>query len=355
MSREREIRPSAVDPRTLKIFAGVAPGLYAGGKTCEYRDGEVMLESGAARDRLLVLVAGNAEIRERGVHIAARGPGHLLGELAFIDGNPRAASVIAHGPALTFELAADQVLALLEDAAFLRNLAADLCWKLRTATEERAWRYRSEETLFGEFRAHASKELLQELLRSGDLGQPRRAEVVTMFTDIRGFTATSMHVDPQRLAAELSGFLDVAIGVVHEHGGMIDKFIGDAVMAIWGYSPKDDDPQNAVAAAIDLVRRSSGLTLDGKPLRVGVGLESGEATLGVIGGPGKRQFTAIGACVNVAARLETETKRLGAPICVGPALAARLPTEWRERLSDPIERDIRGVGAIGVRLLEPKE
>jgi class 3 adenylate cyclase len=355
MNADMPTSEGALDPNALEIFAGVSPDLYRGGKTCEYRDGEEMLASGAAADRLLLLVRGNAEIREGGVHIAARGPGHLLGELAFIDGKPRAASVIAHGPAMTFELAGDDAVALFGDKAFLRNLAADLCWKLRSATDERAWIYRNEATLFGEFRAHASRELLQELLRSGDLGVPRRTDVVTMFTDIRGFTAASTRLAPERLAADLTAFLEIAIEVIHAHGGMVDKLIGDAVMALWGYTPKPEDAVNAVGAAVELVRRSSALTIGDEPLHIGVGLELGVATLGLMGSPGKRQFTAIGPSVNLAARLEAETKSLGAPICVGPELAARLPTEWRERLGDPIQRDIRGVGVISVRPLAPKE
>ncbi len=80
---------------------------------------------------------------------------------------------------------------LLADPVFLRNLVGELTWKLREATAERAWRYRSDEILFGTLTAHASRELVQEVLATGHDGALRKTEVVTLFADIRGFTATS--------------------------------------------------------------------------------------------------------------------------------------------------------------------
>jgi len=339
----------------LEIFGGVAPELLDPAERCEYRHGEVIIASGDVPQRLHVLVRGNAQIREGGVHIASRSAVRLLGELALIDGLPRSASVIAEGAAVTYEFTHEHAARLMEDSNFLRNLAKELVWKLRNATSDRAWRYRNEELLFGEFRAHASPELLQELLRAGELGTPRRAEVVTLFTDIRGFTTKTMKVAPERLTRDLAAFFDVAVTVIHAHGGMIDKFIGDAVMAIWGYAPNPNDPERAVAAAAELVQRAATLTIDGEALRIGVGMESGLVTLGVVGAPGKRQFTALGPSVNLAARLQDETKAIGAPICLGPDLAQRLPPKWREQLGDSIERDIRGIGAVRVWPLTPKE
>lgn len=347
--------PDEPSLNALEIFEGVSEGLLESAERCEYRDGEVIIASGAASDRLFVLVRGNTQIREGGVHIAARSAVRLLGEVGLVDGQPRSASVIAEGPAVTYEFAPEHAARLMEDRNFLQNLARELAWKLRTATSDRAWRYKNEELLFGEYRALASPELLQDLLRAGDLGTPRRAEVVTLFTDIRGFTTKTMKVAPERLAQDLATFFEVAVEVVHRHGGMIDKFIGDAVMALWGYAPKPSDPERAAAAAVELVRRAATLTLDGEPLRIGVGIESGLATLGVIGAHGKRQFTALGASVNLAARLQEETKGIGAPICLGPDIAHRLPPEWRKQLGDPIDREIRGVGAVRVWPLTPKE
>lgn len=343
-------RPHPGEPRldALDIFADVPAVLYANARRCEYRHGDAILSAGAAPDRLIILVRGHVDIVEGDVQIASRAAGRLVGELAFIDAHPRSASVIARGAVVTNELLGSDVEALLGNLAFLRNLTRELSWKLREATSERAWRYRTEETLFGTFRSHASPELLQDLLRTDDLGTPRRAEAVALFADIRDFTGKSLTMSPEALASDLGCFLDLAVSVVHKHGGMVDKFIGDSVMALWGYSPRPDDPERAVACAHDLVERAASLTIDGEPMRIGVGAELGVVTLGVVGSEGKRQFTAIGPAVNLAARLQAETKLLGVAVCLGPELVSRLPEGARARLRPAVSRDIRGVGQVDV-------
>ena len=340
---------------SLPVFADVPPALYASARRHDYRDGDAILTSGAEPDRLIVLVRGYVAIKENGTRIATRSPIRLIGEMAFIDDKPRSASVFAEGSVTTYEVPGADVPALMADSNFRRNLAAELAWKLREATAERSWRYRTEELLFGAFRSHASPELLQELIETGEDGTPRAAEVVAMFADIRGFTAKVATMLPEDLGRDLGAFLDLAVEVVQKHGGMVDKFIGDEVMAIWGYRSNREDPANAVACATDLMRQTAALTLDGEPLRIGVGLESGLVTLGVIGGEGKRQFTAIGPAVNCAARLQSETKAIGAPICIGPDLAGRLPETTLANLNGPVPREIRGVGVINVWTHTPLE
>jgi class 3 adenylate cyclase len=339
----------------LELFSGVRPGLFASYEQVEYRDKQMLLEEGAAADKLIVLVRGTAEVRVNGVHIVNRTAVQVIGEQAFIENAKRTATVIACGPVVTYEFNANAADALLRDTDFLRNLVKVLSQKLREATADRGWRYRSEELLFGTVRQHVSAEVLQDLLRTGDLGQPRQTEVVALFADIRGFTAATLRVAPDRLAEDLSRYLELAVSVVHGHKGMIDKFIGDGVMALWGYRPDAQDAANAIAAAHDLVVGASKLTVDGEVLRVGIGIESGIAMLGVIGPEGKREFTAIGPSINLAARLQDATKELGAPIAVGPDLAAKLPPEWRDRLGAPNHMEIRGVGTVAVAPLTAKE
>jgi class 3 adenylate cyclase len=349
--------PSSKLPRLadLDLFSGVPAALCEPAVMRHYADGEVILTSGTAADKLVVLMRGFAEIREDGVYIAMRPAVRLLGELALIDGQPRTASVIARGMVTTHEFAVADATALLDHPAFLANLARELAWKLRGATAERAIQYRQHQLLFGEFRAHVSAEVLQQLLAAGNLGAPRRSDVVALFADIRGFTTKTLTIAPDQLLAELGTFLDRAVDVIHAHGGMVDKFIGDCVMALWGYAPHPDDAARAVAAAEALVCAARGLTVGGEPLRIGVGVESGLAMLGVVGSAGKRQFTALGVPVNLAARLQEETKRIGIPIAIGPDLASRIPDGIRSRLGTPITTDIRGVGATSVWPLGVKE
>lgn len=322
----------------------------------EYRSNDAILTSGEQPDKLVILAQGSVGIHEGGTRVATRRPIRLLGELAYIAHEPRSASAIADDAVVTWEIDGDDVLPLMANPTFCKNLVEELAWKLREATSERSIRYLSEERLFGAFRSHASRELLDELLATGRAGEPRQAEVVAMFADIRGFTPTVEQMQPDDLMRDLGAFLELAIEVVQGHGGMIDKFIGDEVMALWGYAPRSDDPERALAAAVALVDGASDLRLNGEPLRIGVGLELGTVTLGVVGGEGKSSFTAVGHAVNLAARLQALSKDLNQPICVGSALAERLPDATRAQLSGPVSTSIKGLDdQVQVWTLNPME
>jgi class 3 adenylate cyclase len=336
-------RPGEPVPAALPILAGVPPELYSMIRRREYRSNDAILTSGEQPDKLVILAQGSVGIHEGGTRVATRRPIRLLGELAYIAHEPRSASAIADDAVVTWEIDGDDVLPLMANSTFCKNLVEELAWKLREATSERSIRYLSEERLFGAFRSHASRELLDELLATGRAGEPRQAEVVAMFADIRGFTPTVEQMQPDDLMSDLGAFLELAIEVVQGHGGMIDKFIGDEVMALWGYAPRSDDPERALSAAVALVRRARALTLNGEPLRIGVGLELGTVTLGVVGGEGKSSFTAVGHAVNLAARLQGLTKDLKQPICVGPALAERLPKEIKAGMDGPVSTSIKGL------------
>lgn len=348
-------RPLIPEPGALEIFAGVRPELLSSLAQRNYTDRDVLLASGAEAEKLIVLVWGHVGIHEGGVRIAARDPVCLLGELAFIDGGFRSASVIAEGDVITYELGDDAVRALLRDQVFLRNLAIELTRKLREATQHRALRYAREEQLFGALRRFVSPEVLNDLLARGDDGSPRQAEVVTLFADIRGFTAKTLAMPPEALFRDLGAFYEVAIRVIHDHGGMVDKLIGDEVMGIWGYNPRQDHADRAHEAAVTLARETAALTLDREPLRIGIGMEMGIVTLGVVGSEGKSSFTAIGPSVNLAARLQSETKRLGTTLCLGPVLVGRLSEANRNVLTGPASCDIPGVGDTMVWTYAPKE
>lgn len=336
-------RPGEPVPAALPILAGVPPELYSMIRRREYRSNDAILTSGEQPDKLVILAQGSVGIHEGGTRVATRRPVRLLGELAYIAHELRSASAVADDAVVTWEIDGDDVFPLMADPTFCKNLAEELAWKLREATSERSIRYLSEERLFGAFRSHASRELLDELLATGRAGEPRQAEVVAMFADIRGFTPTVEQMQPDDLMRDLGAFLELAIEVVQGHGGMIDKFIGDEVMALWGYATRSDDPERALAAAVALVEGASALRLNGNPLRIGVGLELGTVTLGVVGGAGKSSFTAVGHAVNLAARLQALSRDLNQPICVGSALAERLPDATRAQLSGPVSTSIKGL------------
>jgi adenylate cyclase len=155
-------------------------------------------------------------------------------------------------------------------------------------------------------------------------------EVTALFTDIEGFTSLTERAEPADLVALLDAYFDVATGIITDRGGMIDKIVGDAIHAIFNAPfALEDHPQQAVASALALldaterVRRSSlgqRLTLG----RTRVGIETGPAIVGDVGGSRKLDYTAHGNAINAAARLEAANKDLGSAICIGPGTASRL-------------------------------
>jgi adenylate cyclase len=114
--------------------------------------------------------------------------------------------------------------------------------------------------------------------------------------------------------------------VIHRHEGMVDKFIGDAVLALWGIAPCETDPvQQAFECAQEMLTTAAHLSLGGASIRLGIGLNAGRVFVGNIGGEGKRQFTVLGHAVNLAARCEEATKELHVPIVMSEDFARRLP------------------------------
>jgi adenylate cyclase len=136
-----------------------------------------------------------------------------------------------------------------------------------------------------------------------------KSRVAVLFSDIRGFTALSEDMRPDDLASLLSEYFTVMVEIVFRHGGTLDKFIGDAVMAQWGAPiASADDADHAMAAAIDMIRELETLnatwTREGRPrLAVGIGLNYGESFAGYIGAERRLEYTVIGDAVNVASRL----------------------------------------------------
>ena len=136
-----------------------------------------------------------------------------------------------------------------------------------------------------------------------------RRGVTVLFSDIRGFTSLAEAMPPERVAEHLSDYFAVMVDLVFEHGGMLDKFAGDALLAVWG-APEAGagDADHALGAALamqeELARLNPRWAVAGRPpLHVGIGLHSGEAFAGLIGSPKRLEFTVIGDVVNVAARL----------------------------------------------------
>ncbi|MFM8532493.1 MAG: adenylate/guanylate cyclase domain-containing protein [Acidimicrobiia bacterium] len=175
-------------------------------------------------------------------------------------------------------------------------------------------------SLFGQ---HVSPAVVDQLLAQASDPPSEMRTVCVMFLDIRGFTAMTRQRSADETVALLNDFFAEMIDVVDRHNGIINKFLGDGFLAIFG-APLHDPAaaRNALAAGhamLDVVDRWNGArTL--QALRIGIGIHCGEAVTGTVGSPQRKEYTVIGDTVNLAARLEQLTKDTGARILVSDSL-----------------------------------
>jgi adenylate cyclase len=169
------------------------------------------------------------------------------------------------------------------------------------------------------FRRFLNPNVVQQIVEQGETVESlsgRTREVTVLFSDIRGFTTLSESRPPQQVVELLNRYFERQVEVVFRHGGTLDKFIGDCIMAFWG-APLDDPQhaQRAVAAALEmeetLLAFRRDLEAEGSDVGdfdVGIGVHSGAAVIGFIGAQRKLDYTAIGDTVNLASRVEGLTK-----------------------------------------------
>jgi class 3 adenylate cyclase len=309
-----------------------------------FRHGDVIFRRGDEARHLVILLEGQACVYDDDVFITCRTAPAVVGEQAFIDETTRSATITAQGFVKALVLPEATVRELMLDSAFVRNLLRLVSCKLREATEERARHYKREELLFSEFKAHSSEEMINSLLATGvDYGSPRFIEdAVILFSDIRDFTTRSAFLNPDEIAAQLSPYLSEIVDTIHRHGGLVDKFVGDAVMAVWGYTASDRKALDAFRCAEEMIRVASAMEFGGHPIRIGIGLNTGKVFSGNIGNEGKKQFTVLGMPVNLAARFESKAKELGTPIVMGRAFCESLPTEVQSLLTAHDGQAIKG-------------
>ncbi len=186
------------------------------------------------------------------------------------------------------------------------------------------------------FARYLAPELVEQLAAQPDalrLGGQRQALAV-LFTDLAGFTEWSEAHSAEQVAELLNRHLSDMTGVVMAHGGTVDKFIGDAVMAFWGAPVPCANPvERAVTAAVAMQARMAQLRAEtGLSLQMRVGVHWGDCIVGNLGGDQRFSYTAVGDVVNVASRLEGANKTLGTQILVSDAAVQTLGDGPRQRL-----------------------
>ncbi len=179
--------------------------------------------------------------------------------------------------------------------------------------------------------------------------------VTVLFADIRGFTAFSEKAKPEKVVGLLNRYFSVMTDIIFEHGGTLDKYIGDGLMAIFGApTATEEDALNAVKAAVTMQKRlatlNSELSAEGYgQISIGIGLHTGEATIGYIGSDKRSEYTAIGDTVNLASRLESNA--VGGQILMSEATAAAsgnlIPVNTLEPLT--VKNRVQPVDVLEVR------
>ena len=209
-----------------------------------------------------------------------------------------------------------------------------------------------------QFGQYAPPEVVDHIVANPDKYsmQPKAAELTILFADVRDFTSISETLKPEELRDYIDEYLTAMSSIIREkHRGTLDKYIGDAVMAFWG-APMDDQKhaRNGVLAALQMQKECE--VLNAKfaargwpPLRIGVGLNTGNVRVGDMGSRVRRAYTAMGDAVNVASRLEGRTKHYGVGVLVGEST--------RNAVNDVVFREVdrirvKGKGAA-VTVYEP--
>jgi adenylate cyclase len=196
------------------------------------------------------------------------------------------------------------------------------------------------------FSRYVSKEVVAQVLAEAPGLRGERREVSILFSDLRGFTTMSETMDPEQVAALLNEYFDAMTAAIFKYRGMINDFVGDAVMAIFGAPLNDrDHALHGVQAALAMAEALDALNLkwkeDGLPqLRMGIGVHSGEVFAGNVGGRSRVKYTLIGDAVNVASRVEGLNKELGTTMLITEATRRLLGDRVEARDCGP--REVKG-------------
>jgi adenylate cyclase len=174
---------------------------------------------------------------------------------------------------------------------------------------------RERERIRDAFGTYVDREVAEHILSEGTALTGEEVEVTMLFLDIRNFTGYAERSPAPEVVGTLNRLFERIVPVIHEHGGHVDKFVGDGLLAVFGAPRRQSDhADKALAAALKMAGAVEAEW--GDELSVGIGLNSGTVVAGNVGGAGRLEFSVIGDAVNVAARVESATRETGDVILV---------------------------------------
>ncbi len=173
--------------------------------------------------------------------------------------------------------------------------------------------------LFGQ---HVSPQVVERLMAEGTKTDSDIRRVAVMFVDFRSFTAGARTRTPQEVVDRLDGAFAILVDILDRHGGIVNKFLGDGFLALFGAPLEAPDPAHrAVAAAREMLEANNRVNeATSWPLRIGIGIHIGEVVAGSIGSPRRKEYTVIGDTVNFASRLEALNKDFNSQFLISEAV-----------------------------------
>lgn len=247
-----------------------------------------------------------------------------------------------------------------QDRALLVNLARQFEMRLEQESLARA---DSEAARAREVMArYVSRQVADTVLHEGfDFGAGNRRDVTVMFTDIRGFTQMSEQMPPEEVVGLLNGYFSRMVAAVFDHGGTLDKFIGDGMMIVFGAPLEQPDyafraVQTGLRMRAELVEFNAERAAHGPPpLKIGIGIHTGDCIIGNIGTDRRLDFTAIGDTVNTASRIESLTKDYGVDILISEDTQKRIAAlvQVRSVGDAPIRGRVGQLGLFALKGVDP--
>src|SRR5207237_9172274 len=207
---------------------------------------------------------------------------------------------------------------------------------------------RDKEKLRQTFGLHVGRRAAEQILARDPGLSGVEEEITVMFVDMRSWTARASASTPAEVVEIMNEFFRVSVRAVEEeHRGMVNKYLGDGFMAIFGAGDSDSNhAREAVSAGREILRAvndlNDELSRQGRaPIQIGIGIHSGPAIVGSVGSPQRLEFTAIGNTVNIASRMQGLTKTTGRPLLVTAAVRDRSGDSFSFEELPP--QEVRGI------------